>query len=127
MLKTKDKIDNQLLPIFEEENHFVLSVIISVYLDLDQSLIFPPWMQKDVVVDVNVADPIEKGLVKGLQAILKSFVCKENVVCPPHVKGVSCYPVYDCHEKYVTSDEHNHRVKVPITKRVGEQDKGKEP
>ena len=74
MLKAKDKIDNQLLPLFEEENHYVLisqdvvlAVINSVY--LDQSLVFPPWMQKDVVVDVNVADAIEEGLVKGLQAI----------------------------------------------------------
>ena len=74
MLKAKDKIDNQLLPLFEEENHYVLisqdvvlTVINSVY--LDQSLVFPPWMQKDVVVDVNVADAIEEGLVKGLQAI----------------------------------------------------------
>ena len=68
-------------------------------------------MQQNVVVDVNVADAIKERVVKDFQAIATDIAIARA--------KVSCHPVYDCHENYVTSDKYNHWVKVSVAKGVG--------
>ena len=83
-------------------------------------------MQKDVVVDVDVADSIEKIFVKDFKDTQCIGVLYEQesffALC-----CVSCHLVNDSHKNYVTDNEDNHWVKVSVTERVGEKDESNEP
>ena len=69
VLEAEDQVDDQLLPFLEREFPFVMFFCHPSFCQLSPclSLFILVCMHKDVVVNVDVADPIKEGLVIDLE------------------------------------------------------------